>query len=113
MWSKQYLPEYIVAAKPHNLLKPSMKNSLSLETENMNLFVHINKPVLQDWNPRSAILLWFKKLEQRKKETQKARTQPYFRHNFEEAKGGDSMELELETEESSESSQEKTKSFGI
>lgn len=109
----------IVAAKPHsadveriisanNLLKSSMRSSLNLDTENLNLFVHINMPVLKDWNPRPAILLWMKDLDRRTKDTPKSKTQPWFNHIFEEAKSSESIE-----KEEIQDTEEIKKSFGV
>ncbi|CAI6371445.1 unnamed protein product [Macrosiphum euphorbiae] len=56
----------ILAAKPYsadverlisasNLLKSPMRSRMSLETENMYLFINYNMPPLYDWNPKDLV----------------------------------------------------------
>lgn len=42
----------------NNNLKTPLRNNISIETENKNLFVYFNLPALEEWNPRPAIKLF-------------------------------------------------------
>lgn len=96
----------ILAAKPHsadvercisasNLLKTCLRSGLSLDTENTYLFIHHNLPTTSSWDPRSAVLLWLLAHRHRINLCQKAKSQPHFRHVFDEAR----LHKELEPED--------------
>lgn len=53
------------AVKANNLLKTVFRNRLSVETENKYLFVYMNMPALELWNPRPAIVSFIKEKERR------------------------------------------------
>lgn len=92
----------IMAATPHsadcersisanNLLKTSMRSSLSLETENRYLHVHFNMPTLEEWDPRETVTNWISQKQRRHHELliegeNKSKQQPYFKGVFTQAK---------------------------
>lgn len=70
----------IVACTPHsadvercisanNLVKTSLRNSISLETEQKYLFIYFNMPPLQNYDPRRAVTTWLN--DKKKEDTQK------------------------------------------
>ena len=83
------------AAKPHscdverlisacNLLETSTRNRLTVETQNLYLYIHFNMPTLEEWDPRPCIVNWLRQREHRKKTTEKARSQCWFKGVFKE-----------------------------
>ena len=108
------------AAKPHscdverlisacNLLKTSTRNRLIVETQNLYLYIHFNMPTLEEWDPRPCILNWLQEREHRKKTTEKARTQRWFKGVFKDA-SGESEEPDL-IPETCEQNKKKAKMF--
>ena len=86
----------ILAAKPHsadverlistnNILKSNDRMSMSLETENLYLYVHHNMPDVEDWDARPAVSSWLQSKSRRNRDRPKVRTQPYFSGVFKEA----------------------------
>lgn len=86
----------IAAAKPHsadierliscnNILKSSHRNSFSVETENLYMYVYFNMPPLESWDPRPAILQWMQNKGRRDKEHPKAKQQDWFLGIFNES----------------------------
>lgn len=86
----------ILAAKLHsadverliiasNLLKSPMRSRMSLETENMYLFINYNLPPLYDWNPKEAVHIWLTKKKHRVIMRIKGKKQNYFNGLFKEA----------------------------
>jgi len=85
----------ILAAKPHsadvercisanNLLKTSLRATLTILTENAYLFIHHNLPPTATWDPKPSVLQWMSK-PHRQRQCSKAKQQPHFRHVFDEA----------------------------
>ena len=96
----------ILAAKPHsadvercisanNLLKTCLRSSLSVDTENAYLFIHHNLPTTASWDPRPAVLQWLLAHRHRENMCPKAKSQPHFRHVFNEAR----LHKELEADD--------------
>lgn len=97
----------IAAATPHsadversisanNRLKTPGRSSFDITSENKWLFIHFNLPVLQNWNPRKAVVEWLNRKDRRHHEltveaskngARKSTSQPYFRGIFEAATG--------------------------
>ncbi|KAF0753973.1 E3 SUMO-protein ligase KIAA1586-like [Aphis craccivora] len=86
----------ILVAKPHsadverlistsNILKSIDRQSLSVETENQFLYVHLNMPPLMSWDPRPAIVKWINTSDRRVRHTPKAKQQDWFKGIFEKA----------------------------
>lgn len=86
-----------LVAKPHscdverlvsayNLFKDDDRCSLSAETVDAYLHVHINMPVLADFDPRPALTLWTRKSDRRPHDNKKAMEQEWFRSVFANAK---------------------------
>ncbi len=116
----------ILVAKPHsadverlisknNLLKTSLRNSMTLQTENLYMFINENMPPLEKWEPRSAVLSWLNDKNRRERETTKAKQQAWFKGIFfDENRGIDSdckNEGDGEEEEGTEREFGKSKSF--
>lgn len=51
--------------KSNNVLKTAFRSTTSLETENKYLYVYMNMPALDEWNPRNAIVYWLKEKQRR------------------------------------------------
>lgn len=75
----------ILVAKPHsanverlistsNILKFIDRHSLSVETENQFLYVHLNMPPLMSWDPRRAIVKWINTSDHRLRTHTKGQT---------------------------------------
>jgi len=86
----------ILAAKPHgadverlisasNNLKSPGRSRMSVETENLYLFVHYNLPPLYAWDPRPAAHYWMTRHSRRVQERRHGKKQQYFRGMFVEA----------------------------
>lgn len=69
--------------------KASLINVMSIETENKYLYIHINMPVLSQWNPTAAAKIFVDEIEHRhwniNTESEKTRSQPVFHGIFSEA----------------------------
>lgn len=87
----------IAAAKPHsadverliscnNILKTEKRSLLSIQTENLYLYVYFNMPPLESWDPRPAITKWIKMKDRRTRDHSKAKEQSWYTGIFEEAK---------------------------
>ena len=59
----------MLAAKPHsanferlisssNALKVSGRSGMSVETENLYLYIHYNMPTLEEFDPWEAVMIW-------------------------------------------------------
>lgn len=88
----------IVACTPHsagvercisanNLLKTNIRSSLALATENKYLYIYFNMPVLELWDPRSAITKWISTSRRNRPshttESQTSKKQAFFKGVFE------------------------------
>lgn len=82
----------IIAAKPSsadverlisdcNILHSKLRSRISIETENLNLYIHHNMPALENFSPVKAISL-FLETKHRLKETPKAKQQFYYKGIF-------------------------------
>lgn len=75
--------------KANNLLKTAQRNRLCLLTENKYLYVNINMPPLENWNPRPAIVSWLNEKERRSSskttEDMTKRSLKCFKGTFEQA----------------------------
>ena len=76
--------ERLVSA--YNLFKDDDRCSLSAETVDAYLHVHINMPVLADFDPRPALTLWTRKSDRRPHDNKKAMEQEWFRSVLANAK---------------------------
>ena len=87
----------VIAAKPHscdverlvsayNLIKDDDRTSLNAETVDAYLHVHVNMPVLAEFDVRPALHYWVKKVDHHKRKSQKATEQAWFVGVFREAK---------------------------
>ena len=85
----------ILAAKPHsadvercisanNLLKTTLRSSMTIATENTYLFIHHNLPPTANWDPKPAVLVWMSK-SRRHRQAHNTKQQSYYRHVFTEA----------------------------
>jgi hypothetical protein len=83
----------ILVAKPHscdverlisayNVIKDDDRCSLAANTIDAYLHVHINMPVLSDFDVRPAVRAWFAKLDRRSRPTKKATEQEWFAYVF-------------------------------
>ena len=96
-WKSVYLAiARTLVAKPHscdferlvsayNLFKNDVDDdrcSLSAETIDAYLHIHVNMPVLADYDPRPALLLWMKKSDRRPHDNKKAIEQDWFKTVF-------------------------------
>ena len=97
----------IWAAKPHsydvervisacNLLKTFSRNRVAVDTQNLYLYIHFNMCALEDWDPRPCIIKWLSKRAHRKRSTEKARSQRWFKGTFKEADCSDEPDEEEE-----------------
>ena len=73
------------------------KKSYEYETQNLYLHIHFNMPTLEEWDPRPCIVKWLRERDHRKKNTEKACAQRWFKGVFKEAcreheEPGDSQE---------------------
>ena len=86
----------VVAAKPHsadveglisssNALKTSDRSRMSVETENLYLYIHYNMPPLEAFDPREAVMTWMSSKKRRNKSHDKAKCQVHFKGVFAEA----------------------------
>lgn len=87
----------ILACTPHsadvercisanNLLKTNMRSNLSIETENMYLYIYFNLPNLENWNPKNVITKWMSQSRRNRTidtDTSTTRKQPHFKGIFE------------------------------
>ena len=82
----------ILVAKPHsadverlisknNLLKMSLRSSMTFETENLYIFVNENMPPLEEWDLRDTVLSWLTEKNCRERESQR---KPDSRHGIKE-----------------------------
>lgn len=74
--------------KANNTLKTVFRSRLLVETENKYLYVHMNMPVLEQWNPRSAIISFIKEKTRRQHsnllEKQTKKNASYFKGTFDQ-----------------------------
>lgn len=86
----------IAAAKPHsadverliscsNKIKTPDRSQLSVETENLYLYIYFNMPPLDSWDPRPAINKWFQNKDRRHKSHEKAKEQVYYNGIYKQA----------------------------
>jgi len=86
----------VVAAKPHsadverlisssNALKTCERSRMSVETENLYLYIHYNMPPLEAFDPREAVMIWLSSKARRNKSHDKAKFQVHFKGVFTEA----------------------------
>lgn len=69
----------------NNLLKTSLRNNMSLETEQKYLYVYFNMPTLMDWDPKKAVVIWLNEKERRQHTNlteKKANSAPYYKGIF-------------------------------
>lgn len=75
--------------KANNSLKTNERNRICLVTENKYMFVHYNMPVLENWNPRKAVIHFLKEKNRRVNEIsiqkEKLKQQSFYRGVFENA----------------------------
>lgn len=70
----------------NNLIKTTLRNAISIETENKYLYIYFNMPTLESWDPRPAIHMWMndKNRKDRSNIIQgKSTHAPYFKGIFE------------------------------
>lgn len=86
----------ILAAKPHsadverlisasNCLKTADRSRITVDTENLYLFIHYNLPPLVLWDPTPSVIHWLNQRERRVRQRPKGKQQQYFRGVFPEA----------------------------
>ena len=80
------------------MLKTDHRQRLSIDTENLHLYIHFNMPLLSEWDPLNAVLTWMNTRQHLIRETPKATEQFYFSWVFSEAskKSRESKEKEEE-----------------
>lgn len=69
----------------NNLLKTSLRNQMSLETEQKYLFINFNMPTLQEWDPRKSVMIWMNEKKRRTHTNlveKKATQAPYYKGIF-------------------------------
>ena len=74
--------ERIISA--YNRLKTFLRTSLDRDTISDYLYVHVNMPVVCNFDPRPAVWKWMNEKERRAKDTLKASKQEWFKHVFDE-----------------------------
>lgn len=83
----------ITAAKPHsadverfiscaNIIKSAHRSSITVETENLFLYIYFNMPPLASWDPRPAICKWLDKKDRRGRDCPKDTDQEWFNGIF-------------------------------
>lgn len=74
------------AISANNLIKTFSRARIDIATENKNLYVHYNMPVLDKWSPRDAIILWLHDKDRRQQQnnatTEITRQQVWFKEIF-------------------------------
>lgn len=110
----------ILAAKPHsadverlisasNSLKSYGRSRMSVDTENMYLFIHYNLPPLASWDPTPSVVHWLNRRDRRLRQRPKGKQQQYFHGVFQEASQSHMVEYDSDSEQSSMSSDVSTK----
>ena len=86
----------ILAAKPHSAdverliscsvaLKSSGRSLMLLDNKNLNLYVHYNMPLLDQWDPKPAVMSWMNERAHCTRDCPKGKQQQYSKGIFSKA----------------------------